>query len=97
MEALIYQPAKTAMQSGRANTKQWVLEFLPEVARGIDSLMGWTSSSDMNSQVQVRFSTKEAAQAFAEKHGLPYRIDEPQRRHVQKRTYADNYRHNKVK
>ena len=95
MEALIYKPAKTAMQSGLANSKQWVLEFAPEVARGIDSLMGWTSSSDMNSQVQVRFSTKEAAQAFAEKHGLPYRIDEPKQRQVQKRAYADNYRYNK--
>ena len=49
MEALIYKPAKTAMQSGLANSKQWVLEFTPEVARGMDSMMGWTSSSDMNS------------------------------------------------
>ena len=97
MEARIFQPTKTAMQSGHANTKNWVLEFAPESARGIDSLMGWTSSSDMNSQIQLRFSNKEAAAAFAEKHGLPYRVDEPKRRDTHKRAYADNYRYDKVK
>ena len=97
MEARIFRPAKNAMQSGRANTKHWVLEFAPETARGIDSLMGWTSSSDMNSQVELRFQSSEAAAAFAEKHGLPYRIDEPKARATHKRTYADNYRYDKVK
>ena len=96
MEARIYQPTKNAMQSGRANTKQWVLEFAPETARGIDSLMGWTSSSDMNSQIQLRFSGKEAATAFADKHGLAYSVDEPKARGLHKRTYADNYRFDKV-
>ncbi len=97
MEARIYQPAKTAMQSGRANTKHWLLEFAPQTARGIDSLMGWTSSSDMDAQVQLRFPTRDAARAFAEKHRLPYRIDEPKQRRVHKRAYADNYRYDKVK
>ena len=97
MEARIYQPTKNAMQSGRANTKQWVLEFAPEAARGIDSLMGWTSSSDMNSQVELRFPNKEAAMAFADKHGLAYRVDEPKARALHKRAYADNYRFDKVK
>ncbi len=51
MRARIYQPAKNAMQSGKARTKQWLLEYEPEAPRGIDPLMGWTSSSDMRQQV----------------------------------------------
>ena len=97
MEARIYRPAKTAMQSGRANTRHWVLEFAPEAARGIDSLMGWTSSSDMNAEVRLRFPSREAACAFAEKHGLLYRVDEPRSRRLHKRAYADNYRYDKVR
>ena len=97
MEARIFRPSRTAMQSGHANTRNWVLEFAPESARGIDSLMGWTSSSDMNSQIRLNFSTKETAAAFAEKHGLPYRIDDPKPRTTHMRTYADNYRYDKVK
>ena len=30
MTARIYKPAKTAMQSGTAKTKEWVLDFEPE-------------------------------------------------------------------
>jgi hypothetical protein len=96
MEARIYQPTKTAMQSGRANTKDWVLEFAPEVARTIDTLMGWTGSSDMQGQVVIRFATKNEAVTFAEKHGLPYRLIDPHPRTPKKRAYADNYRWDKV-
>ncbi len=70
MRARIYQPAKTAMQSGTAKTHTWVLEFAPTSAREVDPLMGWTSSSDMNSQVKLRFETLEAAQDYATAHGI---------------------------
>ena len=96
MEARIYQPARTAMQSGRANTTDWILEFVPAAARTIDSLMGWTSSSDMDQQVKLRFATKNDAIAFAAKHGLPYRVVDPHPRAFKKRAYADNYRWDKV-
>ena len=72
MSARIFKPAKTAMSSGTAKTKAWVLEFLPAQARRIDPLMGWTSSSDMDSQVRLRFETVEAAKAY-QKLGLPKR------------------------
>ena len=55
MRARIYQPARNAMQSGTANTKGWVLEFAPASAREVDPLMGWTSSSDTDTQVTLRF------------------------------------------
>ena len=68
--ARIYSPTKTAMQSGKAKTGHWVLEFDREQPRRIEPLMGYTSSSDMRQQVKLRFETQEDAVAYAEKHAL---------------------------
>lgn len=95
MLAKIYQPAKTAMQSGQANTKKWVIEFEAESARRIDPLMGWTSSSDMAGQVQLSFDTLEAAVAYAERHNLPYQVTQPAKRRPQAKAYADNFSFNR--
>ena len=76
MTARIYKPARTAMQSGPARTKEWVLEYEPEVPREIDPLMGWTSSRDMRSQVRLEFATREEAIAYAERHGIAYVVAE---------------------
>ena len=57
----IFQPAKTAMQSGRRNTKRWVIEFEPNSQKKIDPLMGWVSSEDTRGQVRVYFDTKDDA------------------------------------
>ena len=80
MAARIYKPAQTAMQSGPARTKEWVLEYEPEAPREIDPLMGWTSSRDMKSQIRLAFDTKEEAIAYAERNGIPYRLTEPKPR-----------------
>src|SRR5215510_6240221 len=80
MRARIYKPTRTAMQSGPARTKEWVLEYEPETPREIDPLMGWTSSRDMHSQVKLYFATKEEAIAYAQRGGIPYRLDEPKPR-----------------
>ena len=66
MTARIYKPTQTAMQSGLARTKQWVLDYEPQAPREIDPLMGWTSSRDMRSQLKLRFATKEEAIAYCE-------------------------------
>ena len=92
MSARIYKPAKTAMQSGRAKTHLWQLDFDPELPRTIDPLMGWTSSRDMKSQIRLRFATKEEAIAYAEKHGIAYHVQEPQERTPRKIAYADNFK-----
>jgi hypothetical protein len=92
MTARIYQPAKTATQSGRARTGQWILEFEPESAREIDPLMGWTSSSDMKSQIRLRFGDKDEAIAYAQKNGLAYRVVEPASHVRTIQSYADNFR-----
>ena len=91
--ARIFRPTRTATQSGRARTKSWVLVFEAAAARSIEPLMGWTSSSDMNSQVKIGFDTKEDAVAYADKHGLTYRIDEPPVQGTrQGLSYSDNFK-----
>jgi len=92
MVARIYRPAKTAMQSGRANTKEWVLDFEPGAPRTPDPLMGWTSSTDMLAQVHLSFDTKEQAIAYAEREGIPYRVFEPNPRRPKIKSYSDNFR-----
>lgn len=91
MKARIYQPAKTAMQSGHARTKRWRLEYDAEMAREIDPLMGWTSSADMAQQVSLSFESRDHAVAFAENRGIPYHVEEPQVRTVRPKAYADNF------
>ncbi|MBI1392477.1 MAG: ETC complex I subunit [Alphaproteobacteria bacterium] len=91
MLAIIYQPAKTAMQSGRAKTKRWVLEFEADSARRIDPLMGWTSSSDTKGQVHIQFDTREAAVAYAERNNIPYQVVTANARRPAAKAYADNF------
>jgi NADH dehydrogenase len=81
------------MQSGQARTHHWILEFAPADARRIDPLMGWTGSGDMDSQVRLKFESREAAVAYAEKHGLAYDVSEPKtRRHILRTNgYGDNF------
>lgn len=95
MKARIYKPAKTAMQSGSAASKHWVLEFDPATARSLDPLMGWTSSDDTQTQVRMTFESKEAALNYAERHGIEFTIAEPKVRRptVRKRGYAENFAH----
>ena len=93
MSARIFRPTRAATQSGRARTKAWVLVFDPAAARTIEPLMGWTSSSDMTSQVKISFDTKEEAVAYAEKQGLAYRVEEPPPgSDRQGLSYSDNFK-----
>src|SRR5213075_1171082 len=95
MRARIYKPAKNAMQSGRARTKNWVLEYEPQTAREIDPLMGWTTSTDMLSQVQLEFDTREEAIAYAEAHAIPYQVFEPHLPKPRPKSYSDNFRYDR--
>lgn len=93
MRARIYQPARTAMQSGTAKTHQWVLEFAPASEREVDPLMGWTSSSDTQSQVRLKFESREAAEAYAAEKGLEFDLVEPKPRkaNIRPRGYGENF------
>ena len=91
MLARIFQPSKNAMQSGKANTVQWVLEFEPASARWPDPLMGWTQTTDLNGQVRIAFESKEEAVAYAEKYGIAFQLQEPKPVKRIIKTYADNF------
>ena len=93
MPARIYKPARNAMQSGTAKTRNWVLEFAADSAREVDPLMGWTSSSDTQSQVKLRFDSKEAALAYAEDHGIAATVTEPKPRkpNIRAGGYGENF------
>ena len=92
MRARIFRPAKNAMQSGKARTKQWVLEYEPETARTIDPLMGWTSSDDMRQQLNLEFDTAEEAVAYATAHAIPYQLFEPHVPTPKPKAYSDNFK-----
>ncbi|MEZ5754052.1 MAG: ETC complex I subunit [Paracoccaceae bacterium] len=93
MRARIYQPAKTAMQSGTAKAKGWILEFAPASAREVDPLMGWTSSDDTQTQVKLRFDTREAAEAYAVAKGIEFDVTLPKARKpvIRPRGYGENF------
>ena len=94
-KARIYQPAKTAMQSGRAKTRYWLFEYDPS-PKVIDPLMGWTGSTDTLGQLRLRFPTQEAAEDFAKERGIPYEIEAPHKRSLKHKSYADNFRFDAV-
>jgi ETC complex I subunit conserved region len=96
MVARIYKPARNAMQSGTARTKEWVLAFEPASPREIDPLMGWTSSRDMRAEVELSFDTREEAIAYAERNGIAFTLAEPQPRGQVRKSYADNFRFGRI-
>ena len=89
-KAKIYIPTKTAMQSGKRNTKKWILEFETKDT-GINPFMGWETSTDTMSEVKLEFDSKELAIGFAKKNNIEYYIIEPQKRKIVKKSYADNF------
>ncbi len=96
-QARIYRPTKTAMQSGRAGTRKWVLDYEQASKRVPDPLMGWSSAADTLNQIRLRFDTLEEAIAFADKHGLDYTVIEPHQRSVKPKSYADNFRSDRAR
>ena len=89
-KAKIYKPSKTAMQSGKGNTKMWLLEFETS-NNSISPLMGWESSKDTLSEVKLEFLTKEQAVKYAKNNNIDYYIIEPQSRKMIKKSYTDNF------
>ena len=93
-KAKIYKPAKTAMQSGKRNTKNWILEF-DTLNTGINPLMGWETSQDTMSEIKLEFSNKKQAINFAKKNNIDYYVVEPQKNKIIKKSYAENFLKNK--
>lgn len=96
MTAKIFKPTRTAMQSGTARTKLWLLEFEPEKPRTVEPLMGWTSSSETRTQLKLWFDTKEEAIAYAARNGIPFRVFEPKEETEKLLSYSDNFKVSRV-
>jgi len=92
MQARIYKRPKNAMQSGKATVDQWVLDFAPAEAKKADPLMGWAGSGDTQQQVQLKFDSCEAAQAYAAKCGIPAIVHAVPPKRLKIQAYADNFR-----
>ena len=97
MHARIYQPAPSAMQSGTARSKNWILEFEPESSGSIDPLMGWTGTSDMRNQVRLEFGSREDAVSYARSKGIAFRESSPNVRKpvLRKQGYGENFAHDR--
>lgn len=91
VRARIYRRTPNPMQSGRAHSGEWIVEFEPHLKPGIDPLMGWTSSADPLQQVRLSFAAMEAAVAFCRRQRLPFDLEQPAPRRVRRRSYAENF------
>jgi hypothetical protein len=89
--ARIYQQIKNAMQSGRARTGSWVLEYEPAEPKRPDPLTGWAGSGDTRGQIRLTFPTLEAATAYAEREGLTAHVVAGPERKLKLQAYADNF------
>ena len=96
VKAKIYQPAKTAMQSGRGKSKNWVVEYPRSQPVGPDALMGWQSSADTTRQVKLRFPTQQAAIAYCEEHDIDYQLSHEHKRKMRVKAYSDNFAFGRV-
>ena len=96
LRARIYRQPKTAMQSGRAGTQEWVLDFEPSATSVPDPLMGWNGNGDTQTQVRLLFDTSAEAVAYAEKAGLGYDVELPRERKFVPKSYSDNFRFGRI-
>lgn len=91
MLAKIYQPAPSAMTSGRGRSRHWVLEFISKTSEIIDPLTGTKRSTDMRSQLELEFETLDAAVAYAKANNIPHQVIQSQSVKRIPRSYADNF------
>ncbi len=90
-KAKIYRPAKNAMQSGKANSVKWMLEYKPATPKTVDNLIGWVGTRDMLQEIKLKFASREAAIAYAMKNGLDFEVTEPHNAKLKLQSYADNF------
>ena len=88
----IYQRLKNAMQSGRARTDSWILEFEPQKREEADPLTGWNGGGDTSNQIRIAFPSLEAAKDYAEREGYAFHVVPAPERKLKLQAYADNFR-----
>ena len=83
------------MQSGRGNSKQWVLVHEPTSPLAIEPLMGYTASDETLTQVRLFFDTREEAEAYCQRNGIPYTVQPDHEPPPQRSVYSDNFRYDR--
>ncbi len=92
MKVLIFKPAKTTMQSGKAGTSKWLIKYIEqEKTRSTNNVMGWTSSDNTETQIKLKFNSKEEAIKYAMEQDYDYIVEEPELAKVKKKSYASNF------
>ncbi len=91
MKFRIFQPAKSAMQSGKKNTKKWLMLPIQNNIRSVSPVTGWISASDTSSQFRFEFATKDEAINFAQEKKWHFEVEEPQSAKIKPKSYAANF------
>jgi len=92
MKVKILRPTKSAMQSGKKNTKKWLIKPVEdETLHSINPLMGWVSANNTNSQLGFEFSTKEEAIEFAKSQNYEFEVVEPKTSSIKQKSYTANF------
>ncbi len=78
------------MQSGTKKFDKWIIEFITEDP-GVNPLMGWESSTDTYSELNLEFKSKDLAIEYAKKNHINYEVIEPKERKIIIKSYADNF------
>lgn len=92
MDAIIYKPTRSAAQSGNASYNHWLLRFVHNGSRKIESVMGWTSTKDMSQEVILRFDSLAGAECYAKKNNIAYEVVPKEEHKLIIRSYADNFK-----
>ena len=96
MKFKIYQPSKSAMQSGIKNTKVWCLETLTVSTNKISNTFCWNSSDNTYDQIKVYFDKLDEAILFAQNNNLEFKVFHPNLRKKIKKSYAENFKPKKI-
>ena len=92
MAARLYERYRNAMQSGKARTGEWILEFESRAAKRPDPLTGWSGGADTQEQVKLTFPSLDAARAYAEREGIDFHVVPAGKAKLRLQAYADNFR-----
>ena len=90
--ARIIEEQRKTTQSGKAHDGLWTLEFERQQPQRPDPLTGWNGSGDTNTQVRLRFNSKEEALAYAMREGFEVHLVPAPPVSLKLQAYADNFR-----
>lgn len=94
MRVTIYQPAKTATQSGTRNASRWRMAFETDATPFIEPLMGWVGTKDTTQQIDLYFDSEEEACNYARHKGYEFHVKRKKPHVIPPKSYAENFKTN---